>query len=1373
MRNLSLLSEVIVAVPDSNNYYVLATWNRSSHSISDLDDDTAAQGASWRTGGPTAAVCVDVTEGKTYVLLGDASSDAAYLASVSSGDEPKMHIVAELPLSASQAQIAGMQFIMERECVFLALRSGDIMTVDVAGASADVDIVGTVDSGVMSCAWSPDGELLALVTGEAKLLLMTQEFDVVDEFELARDDQGEVQHVALGWGTKATQYHGKAGKQAALEDTAVRQALGSADDDYHVRISWRGDGDFFAVSFVAAGGRQIRVFSREGKLHSIGEKILALEHPLAWKPSGRLVAATEKLEHRHDVVFFERNGLRHGEFTLRPCTRRVLDLAWNADSSVLAVLAMVETSAGLEEPCVELWADKNYHWYLKQELRSSTFGDWISHVVWDSESTLGLHVVGRTRYARIAMHAAPVVARVASDESNAAACVVDGDRLLYTPFAVANVPPPMALHTLPLGSPAAHVAFSGFGSGNAFAALLADRRTVALFEAESAASVADEKSPVELRPRVSFPHDAAVRQIAWPWPGIVVGLGEHRRVYVLDIDSGATREYAVGDKQVSLLVSAPHAQTVILQASDGQVWRMDAIDDGASRNISIGDGGCRFSIAGQLPAACVQIDAAEVDGSLVILGRTERNQLFANDRLLSSVCSSFYLRRDLLLFTTTTHYLRFVPVDADMLTSAAAPLEDAGAQVAKYDESQRRVERGSTIVLASPVGENVVFQMPRGNLETVRPRAMVLAVVRRALDSRRYRDALVACRVNRIDMNIIHDHCADQLMQDLAEFVEQINDSDLLNLFVSGLRDEDVTKTMYAGLKASKAESLDAAAAAVAAHETNAAMGKATRVCQMLRPVLQQADAQRYMPTILTTFVCQTPPDIPAALRLLAPLSADERDKALTYLLFLSDVDTVYDAALGLYDLPLALLVAQRSQRDPREYLTALGALNKLSSEEYRRFKIDAQLGRSELALEHLCAAYNEQRDLWPEVVGYVQETALYPLAMRHLASVDQARFREMSELFGDYQAQLPSSGASAQGTGTAEWGQAAASYMLAGAHAKAIGAFVQAKEWRAAMALACAPDASGSSSAQAIHDVAVRASAVLADSHLFMDAATVLLEYTEEDEDAVALLVRGGHWAEAVRSALLRDRADLIETTVRPGLARAYESLEEDIGEIREALAGKCGRLREVRSKPLEMIVERQAALALGGSAADDASLLDNIDVMSDTTSLASKFSTFTGTVTNASSRMTGSTARRISKNKRKKEERRKVRGKKGSIYEESYLVDSISKLIDRVRVNQTAVREMSWALMRAGQLVQAAELQETFGAVVAFVLDNADFVFDQQRVQMRLGENGVPEPMPLEVNEFGVASQPKHPKPVLPGYQWRYEALAACAGLGFLRAR
>ncbi|KAJ1763587.1 putative elongator complex protein 1, partial [Coemansia sp. RSA 1843] len=117
---------------------------------------------------------------------------------------------------------------------------------------------------------------------------------------------------------------------------------------------------------------------------------------------------------------------------------------------------------------------------------------------------------------------------------------------------------------------------------------------------------------------------------------------------------------------------------------------------------------------------------------------------------------------------------------------------------------------------------------------------------------------------------------------------------------------------------------------------------KTTTICRRVRKALQDSGEKKRMPTILTTFMCQTPADIVSALQLLAPLSTDERNDALTYLLFLSDADTVYNAAVGLYSLPLALLVAQHSQRGPCTCLVSLGALNAIRSKQYQYHNVDS-----------------------------------------------------------------------------------------------------------------------------------------------------------------------------------------------------------------------------------------------------------------------------------------------------------------------------------------------------------------------------------------------------------------------------------------------
>jgi elongator complex protein 1 len=51
-----------------------------------------------------------------------------------------------------------------------------------------------------------------------------------------------------------------------------------------------------------------------------------------------------------------------------------------------------------------------------------------------------------------------------------------------------------------------------------------------------------------------------------------------------------------------------------------------------------------------------------------------------------------------------------------------------------FDESVRRVERGSQIVISVADDTKLILQMPRGNLETIHPRALVLTAVRKHLD---------------------------------------------------------------------------------------------------------------------------------------------------------------------------------------------------------------------------------------------------------------------------------------------------------------------------------------------------------------------------------------------------------------------------------------------------------------------------------------------------------------------------------------------------------------------------------------------------------------------------------------------------------------
>lgn len=87
-----------------------------------------------------------------------------------------------------------------------------------------------------------------------------------------------------------------------------------------------------------------------------------------------------------------------------------------------------------------------------------------------------------------------------------------------------------------------------------------------------------------------------------------------------------------------------------------------------------------------------------------------------------------------------------------------------------------------------PTNMSLVLQMPRGNLETVSPRAMVVAGIRKLVEALDYERAFAFCRTQRVDMNILYDHRPEQFLANVGVFLTQIRDIANIDLFLSSLR---------------------------------------------------------------------------------------------------------------------------------------------------------------------------------------------------------------------------------------------------------------------------------------------------------------------------------------------------------------------------------------------------------------------------------------------------------------------------------------------------------------------------------------------------------------------------------------------------------
>jgi elongator complex protein 1 len=87
-----------------------------------------------------------------------------------------------------------------------------------------------------------------------------------------------------------------------------------------------------------------------------------------------------------------------------------------------------------------------------------------------------------------------------------------------------------------------------------------------------------------------------------------------------------------------------------------------------------------------------------------------------------------------------------------------------------------------------PTTMSLVLQMPRGNLETIFPRAMVLAGIRSLINEKNYGRAFSYCRTQRVDMNLLYDHQPEQFLANVGLFLEQVGDLTYIDLFLSSLR---------------------------------------------------------------------------------------------------------------------------------------------------------------------------------------------------------------------------------------------------------------------------------------------------------------------------------------------------------------------------------------------------------------------------------------------------------------------------------------------------------------------------------------------------------------------------------------------------------
>ncbi|PVF95559.1 IkappaB kinase complex, IKAP component [Serendipita vermifera] len=1145
--------------------------------------------------------------------------------------------------------ILSLHFLQETRQVVLILANGEIVLYGVDQATDDWDVVGAFEEGLEAACWSPDETLLMLATTDGKLVQMTTDFESLHERPLRTLEFGEDAQVNVNWGSKATQFHGSLGKVAAAAATQPPAPVGSSpDDDRRTRISWRGDAAYFAVSSIdpyepaSSEGpkdrRVVRIYDRDTTLQATVEPTAGLEHPLAWRPSGNFIATCQRFfgpetgfhgggigrQGRHDIVYFERNGLRRLEFGGQWITQKetqdrwsykIMDLHWSCDSNILLVWVRRK-----EFDTVQLWTTGNWHWYLKLELtpfKSKRF----TSVLWHPEKANTLYLASSNELLEYRLDYETCTSGCKLPEDLGMVAVVDQGNILLTPFRLQNVPPPAASTTLDLNNqnrPPIHLSLSPCGHFLASIDILPE---------------------AQLSLWALNPHKKVVRGKVMDPQLVCRGLLSVERPYQVLVESNADGKWLV---HVLGLNRQGKGQLISYRQSDKEWIQEISLDlDPNGRLLSLYEGSALNlwqSMSGKLlevpskeefssfPGHCVIAQSLSVrigEGTIPIVVGLFGSRLVATTKgspesiVISSVASSFVVAGSFLIFVTTAHESVYAPVlDIATILSEGDDSERSqklGSVSATWEK--RRVERGSRIVTAVPSQMNVVLQMPRGNLETISPRPMALEVICLDIDSLEYAKAFSACRKHRIDFDIIVERSPDRFIENLGLFLQQITDVDDLNLFLTSLGRLKTKEWL-------------------------------NPICQGIRQTLEEKDPVHYVNCVLTSYVVESPPKQEEALAHLHKLKATNSqivEDAVQYIIFLVDADVLFDIALGMYDFALVLLIAQHSRRDPREYLPFLRELKALKP-FYQRFRIDDHLKKYSRALGNLHEAGPEH---FEEALRYIERHQLYSEAVA-LWRDETQEYKVIMDRYGDWLMDRR------------EFREASLAFELADKPSKTMLAYEKDLAWKPLFTLAVR----NSLGQDKIQDIAYRVAENLCMKKRWAEAAVVYMDYASDIEEAIRSFTNGNDIDEAIRISVKYQKEDSEETIIRPGALDLSAQMLEDLEEMETQMNKQHSRVMELRKSKLE---NPDAFFGVENP------LLHNIDVTTDVSTPITTFTRYTVAPTSTSR----SISKRTSRSKRKLD-MKNAAGRKGTVEEESYILTSWGKLATRLTALQGEVGKL-----------------------------------------------------------------------------------------------
>ncbi|KAL8159767.1 hypothetical protein V2J09_001304 [Rumex salicifolius] len=1194
--------------------------------------------------------------------------------------------------------ITSFDYLMEKESLIIGTSSGLLLLLMVDGNNTE--IVGRLEGGVKSISPSPDGDLLAVTTGLGQLLVLTHDWDVLHEVMF----------------------------EDPIEGIDVREQMRLDGCFNGGPISWRGDGKYLATLSRVQGSPllQIKVWERDsGVLQSTSESKALVDTVLEWMPSGAKIATVSHgagEDKCPSILFYERNGLERSSFSINESREAVVDLLkWNCNSDILAGIVKCENY-----DCIKIWSFSNNHWYLKQEIRYSKQD--LVRFMWDPAKPLQL--LCWTTSGQITVYNFVWISAITEnsvalvvDHSNILVTPLTLS-LIPPPMYSFSLKFSCAVREIAFYSKGSknmllaaylsdgHLCVVGFPEleswedleGKEFVVKACNSDTVfcsllhlqwldshillgaSQFGFDKKSYLASSKHQIKdlgyhlVEIEAVSSEDQALNSLACS--------GWHAKV---------TNQMNVEHLVISIASNPAQNFSAFVQLNDGNIFQYVS---GAGAHAAATGSSFKKHEAILFSPSCPWMNVAMVNKDEnyqpLIFGLDELGRLSVNGRALCNNCNSFSFYSNSfdqvishLILSTKQDLLFIVDVSDILAGNTEVKYENFTHIASKRREKETKPfmnvwERGAKVVGVLHGDEAaVILQTSRGNLECICPRKLVLTSITNALVQGRYRDALLMVRRHRIDFNIIVDYCGRHAFVQFApELIKQVNNLSYITDFVCAINNENMTEKLYKSyISLPYADGVEDKLQGVQQDLDSSC--KVSSVLSAIRRALEEhvpENPSREL-CILTTLARSDPPALEEALERikvtrelelsgsndLRRASYPSAEEALKHLLWLSDSDAVFEAALGLYDLNLAAIVALNAQRDPKEFLPFLHELEGMPT-LFRQYTIDLRLQRYEKSLKHIVSAGNTYHEECMNLLRGHPE--LFPLGLKLLT--DSTKRAQIYEAWGDHLVDKKC------------FEDAAMTFLCCSNFEKALKAYRACAHWRGVLTVAGLLNLGKEDVLQLAQGLSEELQALGKPG----EAARVSLEYCGDLKSAVSLFVSARLWEEALRVAFMSGNDNLI-LEVKTASLECAEVLINEYQEGLEKVGKYLTRYLAVRQRRLLLIAKIQFE--------DHTSNIDD-DGVSETSSNFSGMSAYTTGTTKFSASSVISSTTSKARGARRQRKRGKIRA--GSADEEMALVEHL-KGMAIIAEAKVEVKSLLACLLMLGLLDTATKVQhmaETF---------------------------------------------------------------------------